>query len=252
MGAGWALEAELERQVHEGVQEEMSEPVVGSAGFGGAGNVSMTSAGPRSGAAEAELHEENLVEVLGEIESGDVWVSSMSLQQSESETSNLSPMCHPHAPTVHCESSACGGLSVGFGGVSSAGGSVGFLGSPRWARGRWSARLWSPWCCPGCGLYGDGTLCMTCDTHGVMNSCMDNSSSNSRSVRGPEHREGTKPRKASSGIQVGFPVVDNVPGNASLVDYLRWAPKKWPVEGWECRTVLTPWVDKVNFSRRRV
>ena len=146
---------------------------------------------------------------------------------------------HPHARTLQS-----GVLPpCGSGGVS-----VGSVGSSRWAWGRRSARLSSPWCCPGCGLYGDGTLCMVCDVGEGCDQVRENSDSvNSRLVRGPEHRGGTKLLKASSGIQVGFPVVDNVPGNASLVDYLRWAPKQWPVEGWECRTVLTPWVQKVKF-----
>ena len=62
-------------------------------------------------------------------------------------------------------------------------------------------------------------------------------------VRSAELGGGTKTLKASSGIQVGRPVVENVPGNASLADYLRWAPRRWPVEAWECRVVISPHVE---------
>ena len=57
-------------------------------------------------------------------------------------------------------------------------------------------------------------------------------------------REGTKTLQASSGIQVGSPILDNAPGDAGLADYLRWAPRSWPVEAWECRVVLSPNVEE--------
>ena len=111
---------------------------------------------------------------------------------------------HPHACALQSDVLSPCVPGRGVGGVS-----VGSVGSSRWARGRWSARLSSPWCCPGCGLYGDGTLCMVCDVGEGCDQGRENSDSvNSRLVRGPEHREGTKLLKASSGIQVGFPVVD--------------------------------------------
>ena len=176
-----------------------------------------------------EVEESEAVDTMGNVHS----------ERNHVNSSDMVIMGHLHAHSPIVGSSGVGSACVGS--------SVGVLGAPGWSVGRWSARLSSPWCCPGCGLYGDGSLCMTCDTHGTRNSCIINSVQNLRSVRRPEHREETKLLKASSGIQVGFPVVDNVPGNASLVDYLRWAPKEWPVEGWECRTVLTPWVDKVNI-----
>ena len=51
-------------------------------------------------------------------------------------------------------------------------------------------------------MYGDGTLCMTCDKHGVGNSSTD-PDLNLRLGRSHEHRGGTKTLKASSGIKVG-------------------------------------------------
>ena len=142
--------------------------------------------------------------------------------------------CHRHvtSPSVPV-GRPCGVPSVG---------SVGALG---WVRGRGSARLWSAWCCPGCGLYGDGTLCMTCalDTHGGVNSCTNNSTNNLRVVHSSKLGGGTKTLKASSGIKVGRPIVDNVPGSASLADYLRWAPRSWPMEAWECRVLHSPNVE---------
>ena len=108
---------------------------------------------------------------------------------------NPSIMCHQHAHNLSSSplsgSLPCGGSSVEFGG------------SPGWARGRASARLSSSWCCPGCGLYGDGSLCMVCDTHGVGHSSTDNSDLNLHLGCRHEHREGTKTLRASSGIKVG-------------------------------------------------
>ena len=66
---------------------------------------------------------------------------------------------HPHAQSSPSALSSCVSSGASGGGFPS----VGFGGSPGWGRGRWSARLSSPLCCPGCGLYGDGTLCMVCD-----------------------------------------------------------------------------------------
>ena len=150
------------------------------------------------------------------------------------------PSSHQHA---HCVTvSPCVSRGGGVGSVGSAGGG----GSPCWARGRWSARLASSWCCPGCGLYGDGTLCMMCDGDFVHNSSRGNSKGNLRCERSQEHRGGIKTLRAGTGIQVGSPIVDNASGNASLADYLRWAPRRWPIEGWECRTVIKPFVEKVN------
>ena len=152
--------------------------------------------------------------------------------------------CHQHAhvatsPSVSC-GRACGLPSVG---------SVGALG---WVRGRVSAR--SAWgCCPGCGLYGDGTLCMACDlgTHGGANSCTIDSSGHLRAVRSAEVGAGTKPSKVSSRFQVGVPIVENVPGNARLADYLRWAPRRWPFEARECRVVNSPFVETREFVLAR-
>ena len=56
-----------------------------------------------------------------------------------------------------------------------------------------------------------------------------------------------KSLRAGSGIQVGSPIVDNASGDAGLADYLRWAPRSWPIEAWECRAVLTPFDKKVRF-----
>ena len=76
----------------------------------------------------------------------------------ECETKTLH-MCHPHAHVAPCPSLSCGracGPPL-----------VGSVGAPGWVRGRVSSR--SAWgCCLGCGLYGDGTLCMACDvgSHG--------------------------------------------------------------------------------------
>ena len=148
---------------------------------------------------------------------------------------NPSMSCHLHAhcfsPSPSSVSSSCVGSCVGVGG------------SPGWAVGRWSARLSSRWCCPGCGLYGDGTLCMNCDMHGVGNSCTD-PELNLRLVRSHRHRGGTKTLRASSGIKVGCRFLENPSGDASLADYLRSAPTSWPVEAWECRTIVYPRVVK--------
>ena len=156
---------------------------------------------------------------------------------------NSSTMCHQHAhvpSSAHLfESSACGGSSGGL------------LGAPGWAVGRASARLSSSWCCPGCGLYGDGSLCMTCGTYGVGNSCTGNSKPNLRVVRSREPREGTKTLRVRSGIQVGSPILDNASGNAGLADYLRWAPRSWPIEAWECWVLLSPYVEKTRFFLAR-
>ena len=147
----------------------------------------------------------------------------------EKRSVNSSIMCHHHAhepSSAHLTGSfACGGSSGGL------------LGAPVWSVGRWSARLSSCWCCPGCGLYGDGTVCMKCDTDGAANSNASNSIPNLRVERRPEHRGKTKAVKASSGTQVGCPVVDNASGDAGLADYLRWAPRSWPIEAWECRPI---------------
>ena len=154
-------------------------------------------------------------------------VGSVHGEKSGANSSDPSTMCHLHAHNLSSPplsgSLACGGSSVGFGGA------------PGWARGRASARLSSSWCCPGCGLYGDGTLCMTCDTHGVENSGTGNSIPNLRAVRSREPRGGTKTLRTSSGVQVGSPILDNASGDAGLADYLRWAPRRWPIEAWECR-----------------
>ena len=72
-----------------------------------------------------------------------------------------STMCHQHA---HVPSSAHLFESSAWSGSSG-----GLLGAPGWAVGQVSARLSSSWCCPGCGLYGDRSLCMTCGTYGVGN-----------------------------------------------------------------------------------
>ena len=88
---------------------------------------------------------------------------------------------------------------------------------------------------------------MTCDTQGLENSDRDNSNPNLRVVCRPELRGGTKSLRAGSGIQVGCPFLDNTPGNASLTDYLRWTPRSWPIEAWECRVILSPYVEKVRF-----
>ena len=92
---------------------------------------------------------------------------------------------------------------------------------------------------------------MTCDTHGDKNSGTDNSDSNLRVEHRPELQGGTKLLRASSGIQVGCPVVDNASGDAGLADYFRWAPRSWPVEAWECRAVLSPHVEKTRFFLAR-
>ena len=154
--------------------------------------------------------------------------------------------CLPHTHTLHSASST----SCVSSGVSGARGSpsVGPVGAFGWVRGRASARL--AWCCcPGCGLYGDGALCMACDvsTHGEANSCTIKSTVNSRVVRSAEAGGRTKPSKVGSWIEVGVPIVDNEPGDARLADYLRWAPKKWPFEARECRVVNSPFVEMRKF-----
>ena len=90
---------------------------------------------------------------------------------------------HQHAQFVSDPSCDLSGGCVGSVGSAGCGGSLG------WVLGRWSARLSSSWCCPGCGLYGDGTLCMMCDGDGVHNSTRGNSDGNLRMVRRPERNE---------------------------------------------------------------
>ena len=212
--------------------------------IGSGGSASLLFVRPSGDAAEADLLGEVLEDgrdgtTLGCMESenigsgGVVAESDVCLQHSVSKIPNSSSICHPHARILHCDSSASGVSS----GVSGACGvsSIGSVGASGWGRG--SAR--SAWCFPGCGLYGDGTLCMTCalDTHGGVNSCTNNTSEHLRVVRSHEFGEGTKPLKVSSRIQVGAPIVENVPGNAILADYLRWAPRRWPIEARECRVV---------------
>ena len=100
---------------------------------------------------------------------------------------------------------------------------------------------------PGCGLFAYGSLCMTCDSHGVVNSGTGNSIPNLRVVRRPERSGRNKDVRAGSGIQVGSPILDNASGDAGLADYQRWAPRRWPIEGWECRVIWSPYVEKVRF-----
>ena len=152
----------------------------------------------------------------------------------ESATEYVHP-CHPHVPSPSVPGArVCVGSSFGVGGA------------PGWAVGRLSARLSSRWCCPGCGLFGDGTLCMTCDVHDSVNSCKE-SDSNLRMGRSGRHRGGTKTLKVCAGIKVGPRSLDNPSGNASLADYLGSAPTSWPIEAWECRTIVYPRVVKEVF-----
>ena len=136
-------------------------------------------------------------------------------------------------------------MSVGRAcGVSSAGSD----GASVWGQGALGAAL----CCPGCGLFGDGDVCEICmlgayggDKH---NSCMMhgmNSSElrtqrNLRVVRSREDEQGTKLLPSSSLLQVGSPIVGNTPVIARLADYLRWTPRRWPVEAWERRYFTLP------------
>ena len=140
----------------------------GSAGSCGAVEASMHEDGDRGiEADDLEAKSEVGVGSVGAIVSdGSEGAGSPScFQQSGSVATNSSSMCHLHA---HCFSPSPSSVSP-----SCVGSSVGVGGAPGWAVGRLSARLSSRWCCPGCGLYGDGTLCMNCDMHGVGNSCAD-------------------------------------------------------------------------------
>ena len=157
------------------------------------------------------------------------------IHMGENGASQSSNSLHPHAHTLPRDVLSPSGSVGGVGGVS-----VGSVGSSRWARGRGSARLSSPWCCPGCGLYGDGTLCMVCAEGEVCDQSRMNSDQNLRMERSHERRGGTKARKACTGIKVGSGFLNKPSGDASLADYLRSAPSSWPVEAWECRTVVFP------------
>ena len=236
---GIEAEVEFKGSMHD--KEEVEDMMLGRLQCAGHGEGGSGAVWAAENVQKGRVTDFQEMEVLGEehmVAEASGIVGSVRGGKSDANSSDMVIMGH-----LHAHSPIVGSLGVGSACVGS---SVGVRGAPGWSVGRWSARLSSSLCCPGCGLYGDGSLCMMCDTHGTRNSCVINSVQNLRLVRRPEHREETKLLKASSGIQVGFPVVDNVPGNASLVDYLRWAPKKWPVEGWECRTVLTPWVEKVK------
>ena len=41
-------------------------------------------------------------------------------------------------------------------------------------------------------------------------------------------------------LEVGSLTVGNTPEGASLANYLRWAPRSWPLEVWECRVIGSP------------
>ena len=135
---------------------------------------------------------------------------------------SLAPIPHDHLSP----SSAVGRARVGL-----LGGCCGVSG-----RGRGSSR--SSLCCPGCGLVGDGNVCETCMMgvhggdernscvmHGV-NSCTSVIQKNLRVVRSQEARGETKMPK----LQVGRLIVGNLPVNSRLAHYLRWAPRRWPIE----------------------
>ena len=125
-------------------------------------------------------------------------------------------MSHPIIHHTCPESSA----SVSCSGVGLP--SVGSVGAFGWVRGRVSAR--SAWrCCPGCGLHGDGTLCMACDvgTHGEANSCTMNSTANLRMVRRAEVEEGTTP--------LLFPPCQHRSALCPLIPHLKQVPLKPPL-----------------------
>ena len=54
--------------------------------------------------------------------------------------------------------------------------------------------------------------------------------------------EEQKTLKSSSLLQVGRPIVGITPVCARLAHYLRWAPRRWPIEAWECPFLLSPCV----------
>ena len=206
IGGGFGTVA-AEADLHEEVLEfGRNEDALGCAVFETVGN--LGSEGSASSFFVQSIGDAATTELPGKeledgLESGGVIAESGScLQNSVCENTKSSSMCHPHARTLHSDSSASGVSSGGSGacGLSS----VGSVGAFGWVRGRVSAR--SAWgCCPGCGLYGVGTLCMACDvsTHGEANSGTINSSVNLRVVRRAEFEQGTKPSKVGSRIQVG-------------------------------------------------
>ena len=83
----------------------------------------------------------------------------------------------------------------------------------------------------------------SCSGHGMNSEIQQNL----RVVRSHEVGQGTKTLKSSPLLQVGRLVVKNVPGSARLADYPRWAPKRWPVDAWECRVVNSPFVEARKF-----
>ena len=78
------------------------------------------------------------------------------------------------------------------------------------------------------GAHG-GDKHNSCIMHGT-NSSELGIQQNLRVVRSPEAEHGTKLMPSSSLLQVGSPIVGNTPVNARLADYLRSAPRRWPVE----------------------
>ena len=110
-----------------------------------------------------------------------------------------------------------------------------------WGRGSLRASL----CCPVCGLWGDGGMCELC-TGGLgdgdtVNSCSTDGANschhtNLRLERRPEVPGEMKTRR----LEVGDLTVGNTPESASLANYLRWAPRSWPLEVWECRVIGSP------------
>ena len=220
--AGFALEVEPVDQFHDGGEEGNLRHGKG-AGF-------PLEVEPvdqfHDGGEEGNIREDETGACFGHAQS----ISLHSLGEFSAESLHL---CHSTMHPIRTESSplVSGGRACG---VSS----LGSVGAPGWGRGS----MRSAWCCPGCGLFGDGTMCKTCmlETHGGGNSCTYEITKNLRVVRSHELGEGSKTPKVSSRIQVGRPIVEYEPGSASLADYLRWAPRSWPVEAWECRVVNSP------------
>ena len=198
-GAGLVAATEFEDQV----QVELEDPLLGDFG---------------SGLVETTEFEDQVQAELGE---SLALTGPLTLHFSDKNSTHL---CHP---ALHLSTSVSGRCSsVVSPGV--------FGGASVWGRGSSGFAL----CCPGCGLFGDGNMCGICimgahdgDGH---KSCMQydkNSFANGirknlRVVRSHEVGEGTKTLKVSSRIQVGCPLVQNVPGSARLADYLRWAPRR--------------------------
>ena len=133
------------------------------------------------------------------------------------------------------QTSTLGSPGVPRGGGGSLGGCRASSGRGRGAR--------SSLCCPGCGFWWNGGLCSVCTVRfgdrDSLNSCLNHGENscglNLRMVR----TQDIQGEERSKRLEVGSLIVGNTPDGARLANYLRWAPRRWPVEMWEYRAAAS-------------